>query len=103
MEVFLTKNSTVYSLEVMNRIIQFVELPREFILKFIQNLIISKKTDKQKNRGVRIIAIFIINLLENDHFSFEGEIPDFLEEFLKENVKEKEVESLIQKLNNKKF
>lgn len=101
LEVFLTKSSSVYSLEVMNRIIQFVELPREFIFKFIQNLILSKKPDKQKNRSVRIIAIFILNLIENDHFSFE-EIPDFLDEFLKENAKEKEVESLILKLNLKK-
>ncbi len=101
LEVFLTKSSSVYSLEVMNRIIQFVELPREFIFKFIQNLILSKKPDKQKNRSVRIIAIFILNLIENDHFSFE-EIPDFIDEFLKENAKEKEVESLILKLNLKK-
>lgn len=102
LEIFLTKSSSVYSLEVMNRIIQFVELPREFIYKFIQNLILSKKPDKQKNRSVRIIAIFISNLIENDHFSFEDEIPDFLDEFLKENGKEKEVEGLIQKLNIKK-
>ena len=102
LEVFLTKNSSVYSLEVMNRIIQFIELPREFIYKFIQNLIQSKKSDKQKNRSVRIIAIFIVNLIENDHFSFEDKIPDFLDEFLKENSKEKEVEVLIQKFNIKK-
>ncbi len=99
LEVFLNKSSSVYSLEVMNRMIQFIELPREFIYKFIQNLIQSKKSDKQKNRTVRIIAIFIVNLIENDHFSFEDSVPDFLDEFLKENSKEKEVEALIQRLN----
>lgn len=103
LQIFLEKNSSVYTLEVMNRIIQFIELPREFILKFIQNLILSKKPEKQKSRSVRIISIFITNLIENDHFSFEGEIPDFLDEFLKENAKEKEVEILIQRLSAKKI
>ena len=104
MEIFLNKSCTVYSLEVMNKIIQFIELPWEFINKFIKNLIQTKKPDKQKSRSVRIVAIFISNLIENDHFSFKGEIPSYLDEFLKEHGKEKEVDYLrqcIQNNNNK--
>jgi hypothetical protein len=102
LEIFLKKSYTIYSLEVINKIIQYVELPKEFIDKFICNLI-TQKSEKNKNRNIRIAAIFIGNLLENDHISFEGNIPTHLQDFLNENSKEKEVEHLIQKINSKKY
>ena len=77
-----------------------MELPKEFIDKFICNLITQKTNEKNKSRNIRIAAIFIGNLLENDHISFEGNIPKYLDDFLQENAKEKEVESLIIKINN---
>ncbi len=101
--MFLKKPYTIYSLEVINKIIQYVELPKEFIDKFICNLITQKSSEKNKSRNIRIVAIFIGNLLENDHISFEGNIPKYLDDFLQENSKEKEVESLINKLNSMKY
>jgi len=101
LEIFLKKQYTIYSLEVINKIIQYVELPKTFIDKFISNLI-TQKSERNKNRNIRIAAIFIGNLLENDHISFEGQLPDYLQEFLNENYKEKEVELLCQKINSKK-
>lgn len=78
-----------------------MELPKEFIDKFICNLI-TQKAEKNKNRNIRITAIFIGNLLENDHISFDGNLPQYLKDFLNENSKEKEVDNLMQKINSKK-
>lgn len=101
MEVFLKKPYTIYSLEVINKIIQYIELPNTFIDRFICNLI-TLKTEKNKTRNSRIAAIFIGNLIENEHINFEGALPQYLQDFLNENSKEKDVEGLITKINARK-
>lgn len=64
---------------------------------------INQKPEKNKTRNIRIAAIFIGNLLENDHLTFEGNLPQYFQDFLNENSNEKEVENLIQKINSKKL
>lgn len=70
MSPFITQPWTVNSMDVLNKIIQKVELPNEFIFSYIKHCINNYKqeTDKiLKIRLARIIAIFITNLIEYEH------------------------------------
>jgi hypothetical protein len=71
---FITRSWTVYSMKVLNKIIQKVELPREFINSYIKHCINSYKQETRKDlktRLARLISIFITNLLENEHLSHD--------------------------------
>jgi hypothetical protein len=56
-------------MQVLNKIIQKVELPKEFIDSYIKHAINNHKQDKkeQKLRSARLLAIFIMNLIEHEH------------------------------------
>lgn len=56
-------------MQVLNKIIQKVELPKEFIDSYIKHCINNHKQDKKemKLRSARLLAIFITNLIENEH------------------------------------
>lgn len=57
-------------MQVLNKIIQKIELPKEFISSYIRHVIHGHKMETKKDMKVRlarIIAIFITNLLDNEH------------------------------------
>ncbi len=56
-------------MDVLNKIIQKVELPNEYIFSYIKHCIndYKQETDKMKIRLARILAIFITNLIEFEH------------------------------------
>jgi len=67
---FITQPWTVNSMDVLNKIIQKVELPNEFIFSYIKHCINNYKSEEDKIlkiRLARIIAIFITNLIEYEH------------------------------------
>jgi hypothetical protein len=88
-------------MQVLNKIIQKVDLPKEFIDSYIKHCVTSYKLESKKDmktRLARIIAIFVTNLIENEHLAFDT-IPIELEELCAENKKLDEIVKLIQKLN----
>jgi hypothetical protein len=95
-------------MQVLSKIIQKVDLPKEFIDSYIKHCIAGYKQEPKKEfktRFARIISIFVTNLIENEHLYFET-IPLELEELCMENKKLEEITKLIQKLNlqsDKKF
>jgi len=61
-------------MQVLNKIIQKVDLPKEFIDSYIKHCIASYKQETKKDykiRHARIIAIFVTNLIEHEHFYFD--------------------------------
>ena len=88
-------------MQVLNKIIQKVDLPKEFIDSYIKHCVKNYKDELKKDmkgRLARIIAIFVTNLIENEHLAFET-IPAELEELCADNKKVDEITKLIQKLN----
>ena len=66
-------------MQVLNKIIQKVDLPKEFIDSYIKHCVASYKQESKKEmkaRHARIIAIFVTNLIENEHLVFEGIPPE---------------------------
>jgi hypothetical protein len=90
-------------MQVINKIIQKVDLPKQFVNSYIINCINNYKGETRKDmkhRLARIIAIFITNLMENGHLTFDNNvIPTELDELCVENRKLEEITKLIQKLN----
>lgn len=61
-------------MDVLNKIIQKVELPNEFIFSYLKHCINNYKAENDKMlkiRLARIIAIFITNLIEFEHLVFD--------------------------------
>jgi len=56
-------------MDVLNKIVQKVELPNEYIFSYIKHCIndYKQENDKMKVRIARIIAIFISNLIDFEH------------------------------------
>jgi hypothetical protein len=62
-------------MQVLNKIIQKVDLPKEFIDSYIKHCISSYRQETKKDykiRHARIIAIFVTNLIEHEHFYFDS-------------------------------
>jgi uncharacterized protein (UPF0147 family) len=76
----VTTNTSVYSMQVLNKIIQKVELPKEFIDSYIKHSINNYKQDKkeQKLRSARLLAIFIFNLIEHEHIVIDKITPEVI-------------------------
>jgi hypothetical protein len=95
-------------MQVLNKVIQKIELPKEFIDSYIKHCINNYKQEPKKDykgRLARIIAIFITNLIENEHLVIDV-VPQELEELIYENKKLEEMTKLMQRLNlssDKKF
>jgi len=61
-------------MEVINKIIQKVELPVEFVHRYIRHCIEGARSEQKnlKGRSVRMVAFFINNLLDHGHLVTEG-------------------------------
>lgn len=65
-------------MQVLNKIIQKVDLPKEFIDSYIKHCIQNYRQEMKKDlktRLARIISIFVLNLMDNEHYSFDASIP----------------------------
>ena len=61
-------------MQVLSKIIQKVDLPKEFIDSYIKHCIAGYKQEPKKEykvRFARIISIFVTNLIENEHLYFD--------------------------------
>ncbi len=61
-------------MQVLSKIIQKVDLPKEFIESYIKHCITGYRNEAKKDlkvRFARIISIFVMNLIENEHLFFE--------------------------------
>ena len=72
-------------MQVLNKIIQKVDLPKEFIDSYIKHCVAGYKQETKKDmktRHARIIAIFVTNLIENEHLVFDTIPPEVRFKFL---------------------
>jgi hypothetical protein len=61
-------------MQVLSKVIQKVDLPKEFIDSYIKHCITGYKQEPKKEykvRFARIISIFVTNLIENEHLFFD--------------------------------
>ena len=61
-------------MEVINKIIQKVELPIEFVHRYIRHCMDGARAEQKnlKGRSVRMVAFFINNLLDHGHLVTDG-------------------------------
>lgn len=102
LSLFLKKPWSVNSMKVVNKLIQKVQMPDEFIISYLRHLINNyKKETESKNRLSRLIAFFILNLLDHEHIKISI-IPSEINEIFTEKSKDEDVQKLQQKLNEYK-
>lgn len=68
-------------MQVLNKIIQKVDLPKEFIDSYIKHCINSYKQETKRElkiRLARIIVIFVTNLIEHEHITIDSIPPEVI-------------------------
>ena len=100
LSLFLERAWTVNSMKVVNKLIQKVEMPKQFIICYLRHIIKSYKDEaKQENktRIARLAAFFILNLSEHEHINIDM-IPKEIEEIFVEKSKDDDILKLQQKI-----
>ena len=70
--LFLDRDWSVNSLKVVNKLIQKIEFPSQFITGYLKHIIKNYESEgkkDQKNRLAKLISFFILNLLDHEHIT----------------------------------
>ena len=88
-------------LEVFHDILQKVDFPKEFILLFVKNCMdqcsASTETKVLKNRMVRLVIVFLQNILKQKILDFE-DISTSIKQFCMEHNTSKEAQDMLKKV-----
>ena len=98
--LFLDKNWSVNSLKVVNKLIQKIEFPSQFITGYLKHIIKNYENEPkkdQKNRLAKLISFFILNLLDHEHIT-TNMIPDSISTLFNEKSRDPDVLKLQDKL-----
>lgn len=74
---FLIKEISPNSMQVLYKVIQNVEIPKEFVSKYLNHVMKKfreEKSEEGKKTIARQFAYFLTNLIEYDHINMDEEI-----------------------------
>ena len=98
--LFLDRDWSVNSLKVVNKLIQKIEFPSQFITGYLKHIIKNYESENkkdQKNRLAKLISFFILNLLDHEHITI-GMIPSTINNLFNEKSRDPDVLKLQEKL-----
>ena len=104
LSLFLEKNWSVNSLKVVNKLIQKIEFPSQFITSYLKHIIknFESETKKdQKKRLAKLISFFILNLLDHEHITIDI-IPPSINSLFSEKHKDPDIQKLQKKKKKNK-
>ena len=102
--LFLDKNWSVNSLKVVNKLIQKIEFPSQFITSYLRHIIKNFENEPKKDQKLRLaklISFFILNLLDHEHININM-IPSSINSLFNEKNKDKDILKLQEKINTLK-
>ena len=105
LNLFLEKKWTINLLKVINKLIQQIDFPRQFITAYLKHLIECYENETKKETKVRLaklIAFFLINLLDHEHITTDM-IPETISVIFNEKSKDNDIQKLQEKLLNKEL
>ena len=102
--LFLYKDWSVNSLKVVNKLIQKIEFPSQFITGYLKHIIKNFENEPkkdQKSRLAKLISFFILNLLDHEHITVSM-IPTTINSLFNEKNRDPDIIKLQEKLNTLK-
>ena len=105
LNLFLEKKWTINLLKVVNKLIQKIDFPRQFITTFLKHMITCYENEQKKESKVRLsklISFFLLNLLDHEHITYDM-IPESINILFNEKSNEHDVQKLHDKLLNKEL
>ena len=105
LQIFLEKKWTINLLKVINKLIQKIDFPKQFITCYIKHLIkcyTNEQKPEPKKRLAKLISFFLINLLDHEHITYDM-IPESINILFNEKSNEHDVQKLHDKLLNKEL
>ena len=102
--LFLDRDWSVNSLKVVNKLIQKIEFPSQFITGYLKHIIKNYESEgkkDQKNRLAKLISFFILNLLDHEHITISM-IPTTINNLFNEKSRDPDVLKLQEKLKGLK-
>ena len=102
--LFLDRDWSVNSLKVVNKLIQKIEFPSQFITGYLKHIIKNYESEgkkDQKNRLAKLISFFILNLLDHEHITISM-IPKTIDNLFNEKSRDPDVLKLQEKLKGLK-
>ena len=102
--LFLDRDWSVNSLKVVNKLIQKIEFPSQFITGYLKHIIKNYESETrkdQKNRLAKLISFFILNLLDHEHITINM-IPSSIDNLFNEKCRDPDVIKLHEKLKQLK-
>ena len=104
--LFLEKKWTINSLKVINKLIQKIDLPKQFITSYLKHAVKCYENETKKDmkaRFVKVVAFFLLNLLDHEHIT-EEVIPESIKVIFNEKtIKDKDIHQLYDRLSNKEL
>ena len=105
LNLFLEKKWTINLLKVINKLIQQIDFPRQFITAYLKHIIVCYENETKKESKIRLsklIAFFLINLLDHEHITTDM-IPESISVIFSEKIKDNDILRLQEKLLNKEL
>ena len=105
LNLFLEKKWTINLLKVVNKLIQKIDFPRQFITTFLKHMITCYENEQKKESKVRLsklISFFLLNLLDHEHITTDM-IPESITTLISENIKEHDIQKLNERLLDKEL
>ena len=100
--LFISKKWTINSLKVINKLIQKIEFPSQFITTYLKHIIKNYEEEQKKEAKVRLaklISFFLMNLLDHEHITFDM-IPSTINIIFSEKTnKDPDILKLQEKIN----
>ena len=100
MMLFLDRKWSVNSMKVINKLIQRIAFPPQFIYLYLKYIIVQFKNEinmNTKERLGKIFGFFILNLLNHDHITIDM-IPPSINALFNEEYNDKEISLLRKKI-----
>ena len=100
--LFISKKWTINSLKVVNKLIQKIEFPSQFITTYLKHIIKNYEEEQKKEaktRLAKLISFFLMNLLDHEHITYDMIPPTINAIFSEKTNKDPDIMKLQEKIN----